>query len=138
MDDVAVVVEMRRRLADSGFGERCVAVDWTPIPEDFMRDVSGCDLFVATRMHSAILALNAGVPVVGVAYEEKMRGLLETFDLGDLVVDVESPERIVDVVRSGYARRADLRQVIAKAGPAIRLQASLAMELAARSVTVSV
>jgi len=132
MDDIAVVAEMHRRLSELGFADRCEAVEWTPIPDVFMRDVSQCELFVATRMHSAILALNAGVPVAGVASEEKMRGLLEMFDLGDYVADIEAPDSIPDLVRRAYDRRGEIRQTVARVRPEIRARASRAMDLAAR------
>lgn len=37
--------------------------------------ISFCDLLIASRMHSAIAALSMGVPVVGIAYSHKMRGV---------------------------------------------------------------
>jgi colanic acid/amylovoran biosynthesis protein len=134
MDDVGVVVEMHRRLSEGGLADRCEAIEWTPIPDVFMRSVSQCELFVATRMHSAVLALNVGVPVAGVAYEEKMRGLLETFELGDYVADIESPEAIPELVLRAYDRRGELRKTVARVAPGIRARASLAMDLTARVV----
>ena len=137
MDDVAVVAEMHRRLSDGGFSDRCKTVEWTPSPDVFMRDVSQCDLFIATRMHSAILALNAGVPVAGVAYEEKVRGLLDMFDLGEFVADIEEPEAIADLVSKAFDRRGELREKVARAAPGVRAQAARAMGLAARAAASS-
>jgi colanic acid/amylovoran biosynthesis protein len=137
MDDVAVVVEMRDRLSKRGFADRCVAVEWTPHPNDFMRDVSQCDLFIATRMHAAVLALNAGVPVAGVAYEEKMRGLLEMFELGEYVADIEVPDAIPDLVSRAYDRRVESQRIVARVGPDVRARASRAMDLAALHATTS-
>ncbi len=129
MNDPAVLEEMRRRLAEEGFGDRCVAVDWTPYPDVFMRDVAQCDLFVATRMHSAILALNAGVPVAGVAYEDKLRGTLEMFELGDYVVDIENPEAIPDLVHRAYEQRRQMRQTVVRLTPTVRSRAARAMDM---------
>jgi colanic acid/amylovoran biosynthesis protein len=134
MDDVAVVSEMHRRLAERGFADRCEIFEWNPSPDVFMRDAAKCDLFVATRMHSAVLALNAGVPVAGVAYEEKMRGLLEMFELGEYVVDIEAPGSIPDLVQRAYDRRGDMRKTVERVGPEIRERASRAMDLTARVV----
>jgi colanic acid/amylovoran biosynthesis protein len=134
MDDVAVVAEMYRRLSADGFGDRCTAVAWTANPETFMRDVAQCDLFVATRMHSAIMALNAGVAVAGVAYEEKMHGLLNLFELGDFVVDIQSPESIPDLVLRAYERRKEIRSQVWRGGPAVRKEAFRAMDLVAEVV----
>jgi colanic acid/amylovoran biosynthesis protein len=129
MNDPAVLEEMHRRLASEGFGDRCVVVDWTPYPDVFMRDVSQCDLFVATRMHSAILALNAGVPVAAIAYEEKLRGMLEMFDLGDYVVDIENPWAIPDLVDRAYQQRQQMSQTVERLAPTMRSRASSAMDL---------
>lgn len=48
------------------------------------------DLVVATRMHAAILALCAGVPVLPVAYEFKTAELFTALGLGDYVQSIES------------------------------------------------
>ena len=132
MNDSAVLEEMRRRLAEEGLGDRCVVVDWTPYPDVFMRDVSQCDLLVATRMHSAIMAFNVGVPAAGIAYEEKLRGLLEMFELGDYVVDIENPGAIPDLVGRAYENREQMRRTVERMAPVLRSQASRAMELVKR------
>lgn len=48
------------------------------------------DLVVATRMHAAILALCAGVPVVPIAYEFKTRELFDALGVGELTSDIET------------------------------------------------
>nr|OEJ79328.1 hypothetical protein A5482_00245 [Cyanobacterium sp. IPPAS B-1200] len=39
--------------------------------------ISGCDLFIGSRMHSCIAALSAGVPVIPIAYSRKFTGLFD-------------------------------------------------------------
>jgi len=48
------------------------------------------DLVIATRMHMAILALGAGVPVLPIAYEFKMKELFERLGHGRWVQDIET------------------------------------------------
>jgi colanic acid/amylovoran biosynthesis protein len=131
MDDIAAVAELRSRLAGHGFAARCTVAEWTPDPSAFMADVGQCALFVASRMHSAILALDAAVPVAGIAYEEKSYGLFELFNLADYVVDIEAPDAIPELVQRAWASRLELRQSIVDQLPEARRQAARAMELIA-------
>lgn len=58
-------------------------------PEALLDLLGGFDLVVATRMHVAILALSAGVPVLPIAYEFKTQALFERLGAGDWVQDIE-------------------------------------------------
>ena len=58
-------------------------------PEELLDLLGGFDLVVATRMHVAILALSAGVPVLPIAYEFKTQALFDRLGLGDWVQDIE-------------------------------------------------
>ncbi len=56
-----------------------------------IRDAYGqADLVLATRMHAAILALAAGTPVLGVAYEFKTQELLDALGRPGWVEDIEA------------------------------------------------
>ncbi|MEQ8346491.1 MAG: polysaccharide pyruvyl transferase family protein [Sneathiellaceae bacterium] len=59
-------------------------------PEDLRRELGRFDLFVATRMHAAILALQAGVPVLPIAYEFKTVELFDRIGMGALVQPIET------------------------------------------------
>lgn len=59
-------------------------------PLDLQRKLGEYDVVVATRMHMSILALNAQIPVVNIAYEFKSQELFESVDLGDWVLDIET------------------------------------------------
>jgi colanic acid/amylovoran biosynthesis protein len=58
-------------------------------PEELMRRFGGFDAVVATRMHAAILALAAGTPVLGIAYEFKTHELMAAMGLPELAVSFE-------------------------------------------------
>ena len=68
-------------------------------PEALVDLLGGFDLVVATRMHVAILALSAGVPVLPIAYEFKTQALFERLGLGEWVQDIERvrPDTLPDV-----------------------------------------
>jgi polysaccharide pyruvyl transferase WcaK-like protein len=51
--------------------------------------VAGCDVVLASRLHAAIIAIDHGVPVVGVATTTKMRDFLEDCGVGGQVADVD-------------------------------------------------
>jgi colanic acid/amylovoran biosynthesis protein len=56
-------------------------------PQELLDALGAFDLVVATRMHMAILALVAGVPVFPIAYEFKTRELFDRLGLGEWVRD---------------------------------------------------
>ena len=58
-------------------------------PEEMLDLLGGFDLVLATRMHVAILALSAGVPVLPIAYEFKTQALFDRLGLGEWVQDIE-------------------------------------------------
>jgi colanic acid/amylovoran biosynthesis protein len=59
-------------------------------PAALMEQLSGFDIVVATRMHMAILALCAGVPVLPISYEFKTTELFRMLGLGHLVQEMDS------------------------------------------------
>jgi len=128
MDDVAVCEDMRNRLALSGFADRCHVADWTADVASFCSDVASCELLVASRMHSAVLALSQGVPVVGIAYEEKMFGLLELFGLDEHCVPIETPDAFGGIISAGWSARSATRKTVRDALPSLRDNAAYAME----------
>lgn len=88
-DDSAVASEIFERLTDST--KNNVSVDTAfHRPDELLERLSGYDLVVATRMHMAILALAAGVPVVPISYEFKTQALFDRLGLGSYVCDIEA------------------------------------------------
>lgn len=73
------------------------------------------DLVVATRMHAAILALCAGVPVLPIAYEFKTTELFAGLGLGDFVqhIDTITGERLCQVFDRFVAARPAIREGLA-------------------------
>lgn len=80
-----------------------------------------CDFFIGSRMHSCIAALSQGVPCVGVAYSMKFKGVFESVDMGDFVVDAravdasEATRRILDLYHSRDAKRPILAAAVRSA-----------------------
>jgi colanic acid/amylovoran biosynthesis protein len=59
-------------------------------PQKLAEKLSRFDLVIATRMHMAILALTAGVPVLPIAYEFKTRELFSRLGLTEIVLESTS------------------------------------------------
>lgn len=58
-------------------------------PEELLDELQGFDLVIATRMHMAVLALAAGIPVLPISYEFKTAHLFQRLGLGEFVCDIE-------------------------------------------------
>lgn len=100
-----------------------VRVDGTfRTPEALVAELRGYHAAVATRMHFAILALCAGVPVAPIAYEFKTAELFEGLGWGDRVVDLESitDERLWASVEETLASASADRERLAGALPRLR------------------
>jgi colanic acid/amylovoran biosynthesis protein len=78
--------------------------------------LKGFDLVVATRMHVAILALGAAIPVLPIAYEFKTMELFKRLGLGDLVQEIETVngERLRKVAELILADRRELHATLTK------------------------
>jgi colanic acid/amylovoran biosynthesis protein len=83
-------------------------------PRELMAVLGRFDLVVATRLHVAILALCAGIPVLPIAYEFKTSELFTRLGLGELVQDIESVtgEDLCSSIEWLLAARADIRAVL--------------------------
>lgn len=101
-DDVAA-----RTVVDSGFHDT----------EELLALLGTFDLLVATRLHAAILALDAGTPVLPIAYEFKTEEVMAQLGLGDLVVTIQeaTPETLTAALDRLLADLPDLRASAAAA-----------------------
>ncbi|MBN2247183.1 MAG: polysaccharide pyruvyl transferase family protein [Coriobacteriia bacterium] len=131
MDDVSTAERMRERLWAAGYVDRCSCAEWTHDPERFSTDIAACELLVTSRAHAGVLALAQGVPVVGVASQEKVGGLLEHFGSGAWVLRIDEPEKLVEMVERAWAQRQDLRKTVRLALPGVLRDAGRAMEICA-------
>ena len=59
-------------------------------PDTYLQAIEGLDILVGMRLHSLILAMSIGVPVVALSYEEKINQIFADLDLSSLVFDLRS------------------------------------------------
>jgi polysaccharide pyruvyl transferase WcaK-like protein len=66
-----------------------------------------CDFFVGSRMHSCIAALSQAIPAVGLAYSDKFKGVFETVDVEQFVLDMRhnNVEQILTTVSRAFEQR---------------------------------
>jgi polysaccharide pyruvyl transferase WcaK-like protein len=57
----------------------------SPSPLDFMEKISAYPIFIATRLHANILAFNANVPILGLAYHTKIDNLFSALNDKDFI-----------------------------------------------------
>ena len=69
--------------------ERAIVLDKDFSPEDLIAYIGGLDVVIATRFHSAILAMLANVPVLTIAYEHKTTGIMRQMGLSKWVTTIE-------------------------------------------------
>ncbi len=110
-DDSLMAEEIAGGLPPDVRGQVRVRRDNVP-PAALQELYAGFDLVLATRMHAAILALNAGTPVVAVAYEFKTTELFANLGLPELAHDIE------DVTGEGLI--GSLRQALDTADTGLR------------------
>jgi hypothetical protein len=63
--------------------------------------LGSCDLVIGMRLHSVVFAAIGGVPVAAIAYDPKVRTVMEQLDLADQLVELSrlSAETVVSVAR---------------------------------------
>ena len=92
------------------------------LPEQLSAIYANMDLHIGTRMHSNILAMLSGTPVVAIQYEPKTKDMMDSFGLGDWVIDIEqiNPERLIQMVDEGIEKRELIKSQISKKLPELK------------------
>ncbi len=70
--------------------ERVVVLNELLPPELLQAAYGQMDYFVGTRMHSVILALNAGVPAIAIGYLHKSQGIMRELGQADRCLDIST------------------------------------------------
>jgi colanic acid/amylovoran biosynthesis protein len=86
-DDRNVSARLHARAAQP---ERVVVLDDELPPDQLQAAYGEMDYFIGTRMHSVILALNAGVPALAVGYLHKTSGVLADLGMEGMCYDIET------------------------------------------------
>jgi colanic acid/amylovoran biosynthesis protein len=110
-----------RRIA-AGSPATVALIDAALSPVELQAAYSRLDLLVATRMHSAIFALSAGVPALAIGYLHKSAGIMEMLGLERHVLDIDTIDatRLCAAFDRLWEERAAVRERLAARIPAMR------------------
>jgi colanic acid/amylovoran biosynthesis protein len=121
-------------------GDAARVVTQVLLPSQIQSALGSLDLFIATRMHAAILGSLAGVPLVAIAYEPKTTAFMSELDQGRFVCDIDtiSADVLLAKVLECWDARDAIGAQLRDRLPPLRARswrtADLAMELAERRV----
>jgi 2-polyprenyl-3-methyl-5-hydroxy-6-metoxy-1,4-benzoquinol methylase len=110
-----MALQIRDRLPES-LQARCDIDRARHGPEELMKAIGQCDAFIGMRLHACILAMLAGVPAMGLGYEDKTEEIFRQMNLESYQIpftnDVESWIR-----KAGYflANASAIRDQLGKA-----------------------
>jgi polysaccharide pyruvyl transferase WcaK-like protein len=90
--DVPPLEQFAKLWTAAGRESTLINTDSLRYPAQWISLFSRCKIMVAMRLHALIMALKAGVPVVGIAYDPKVSHLLAEFEQPTLILTKEAPE----------------------------------------------
>ncbi|MFB4161652.1 polysaccharide pyruvyl transferase family protein [Geomicrobium sp. JSM 1781026] len=83
--------------------ENSSIIDEELLPHDILRVASQQDVVIGTRLHSLILSVTAGTPVIGVEYHHKVKHFMQTIGEDTFSCEIGNhPSSIVQSVASFY------------------------------------
>jgi polysaccharide pyruvyl transferase WcaK-like protein len=85
--DVLTILDIRQAMNGAGNSENLLSCRPIHSLKDLVSEISRTDLVVANRYHGILISLALGKPVIGLAYHEKSRALLEQVGLGEYVLN---------------------------------------------------
>lgn len=115
--------EISRRLqAVAGLAGRVKMLDQEIEPGLLSAIYSQLDLFIGTRMHSIILAVDAGVPAIAIGYMNKTWGTMQVLGLNDWICDIATVKGplLRDMVDKALQQHGRLRAHLAGVMPQLR------------------
>lgn len=94
--------------------------DYSPYEIKVM--ASKCDYFIGTRMHSNIFATSMKIPTTAIAYEKKTNGIMETVNMSDYVVEIDTitKEELINTIEKMINNRKEIIKILNKRIPEIR------------------
>lgn len=83
-----------------------------PTPAAALARLAACDAIVTVRLHGLLLGILAGVPVVPISYDAKVRLAAERLGISELTVPLHSVDPGTVLERLDASRAADLRATV--------------------------
>ncbi len=115
-DDRIPAQRVYAMLAD--LGNQVVLIKEVTISAESLKAAYGLmDIFIGTRLHSNIFALTVGTPAVMLQYQYKTRGVVETMDLTEWVIDINEvdDDNLSGTLHKLWQERDSIKQKIQQA-----------------------
>lgn len=127
-DDRVVARRVARRMRVNAQVVEDEAISFAEVREQ----AGACDLFLGTRMHSLIFATTAGVPAVGIGYEQKTEEWLDQVGLPGQFRPIEDPQGLTTMVLRAWDERVANAATLKRTIPLLRAQAEAQLDQLAR------
>jgi len=90
--------------------------------EDLLRVYSKTKVVIGSRMHSMIIAMTQGIPVIGLCWQAKIKSLFDMLEINEFLFEIEKfePSDICDII-ANEASVLSLKQNIEKKVKKMRL-----------------
>jgi len=113
--DILTIQDIRAELNGKTNSKRMIAGIPIQNLDDLISEIQRADLVVANRYHGILLSLLLNKPVLGIAYHEKSRALLEQAGQGDYVLNIAdfSTEGLIEKIMALHANSARAKKEIA-------------------------
>ena len=117
--DRKIIAEILKR---SGIEQERIGIPATELSSaDTAALIAGMDYFIGTKTHSVAYGLKAGIPTIGIAYQEKTREFMQLFDQADYALDFKDlvPEKLLETFSQLVKNRETVSAVLKKKIPEI-------------------
>jgi polysaccharide pyruvyl transferase WcaK-like protein/SAM-dependent methyltransferase len=112
VDDSEIARQIRERLPHD-LQERCDIDAARYAPRDLIQALGRCDAFIGMRLHACILAMLAGVPAMGLGYEDKTEQIFKQMGLEAYQLRFEADEaRWIESANAFLANLKHIRAVL--------------------------
>jgi len=104
-DDRKPARNLKYRLQD--LGNSITVIEDMLIPEILKAAYGVMDLFIATRLHSAIFAWSQAIPVIAISYQPKTLGVAQMLGMERWVIDIKeiTPDALLETLRELWKER---------------------------------
>jgi len=120
--DVLTISDIRQAMNGAGDSSALPPAQPMQTLDDLVSEIARADFVVASRYHGILIPLAMNKPVLGVAYHEKCRALLEQVGQGDYVLEIEdfTVEDMIERFQALEANAAAIRKQIAERMASLR------------------
>jgi polysaccharide pyruvyl transferase WcaK-like protein len=120
--DVRTINDIRQAMNGAGDSSALLPGERMQTLEDLVSEIARADLVVANRYHGILIPLMMNKPVLGVAYHEKSRALLEMAGQGDYVLNIAdfTVEELMERFQALEANAAAIKKQIAERMASLR------------------